>query len=77
MMQPCLLIADDHSMIRTGLKIFIQVNLGYKDISEVCTCNNLMKELVKKKYTHLILDIILSDGNTLEIIHNIIQVYPE
>jgi hypothetical protein len=35
-------------MIRTGLKIFIQVNLGYKDISEVSTCNNLMKELVKK-----------------------------
>jgi DNA-binding NarL/FixJ family response regulator len=49
MMQPCLLIADDHSMIRTGLKIFIQVNLGYKDISEVSTCHNLMKELVKKK----------------------------
>ncbi len=48
MMQPCLLIADDHSMIRTGLKIFVQVNLGYKEISEVSTCNNLMKELVKK-----------------------------
>jgi len=77
MMQPCVLIADDHSMIRTGLKIFIQVNLGYKDISEVSTCNNLMKELVKKKYTHLILDIILSDGNTLEVIPNIRRVYPE
>ena len=76
-MEPCILIADDHSMIRTGLKIFLQVNLGYTDIHEVATCNSLMKELVKKKYTHLILDIILSDGNTLEVIPNIRRVYPE
>jgi len=76
-MEPCILIADDHSMIRTGLKIFLQVNLGYADIHEVATCNGLMKELVKKKYTHLVLDIILSDGNTLEVIPNIRRVYPE
>src|SRR5262252_4556775 len=76
-MRPCILIADDHSMIRTGLKIFIQMNLGYDDIHEVSTCNTLMSELLKKKYTHLILDIILSDGNTLEVIPNIRRVYPE
>jgi DNA-binding NarL/FixJ family response regulator len=64
-------------MIRKGLKLFMQLNLGYNDISEVATCNDLMKELVKKKYTHLILDIILSDGNTLEVIPNIRRVYPE
>jgi two-component system, NarL family, invasion response regulator UvrY len=76
-MQPSILIADDHSMIRKGLKLFMQLNLGYNDIQEVSTCNELMKELVKKKYTHLILDIILSDGNTLEVIPNIRRVYPE
>lgn len=76
-MQPSILIADDHSMIRKGLKLFMQLNLGYDDIREVGSCNELMKELVKKKYTHLILDIILSDGNTLEVIPNIRRVYPE
>ncbi|MEQ1676139.1 MAG: response regulator transcription factor [Chitinophagaceae bacterium] len=76
-MQPKILIADDHSMIRKGLKLQIQLTLGYADIEEVATCNDLMKELVKKKYTHLILDIILSDGNTLEIIPNIRRVYPD
>jgi two-component system, NarL family, invasion response regulator UvrY len=76
-MQASILIADDHSMIRKGLKLFMQLNLGYEDIREVGTCNDLMKELVKKKYTHLILDIILSDGNTLEVIPNIRRVYPE
>lgn len=76
-MQASILIADDHSMIRKGLKLFMQLNLGHEDIREVGTCNDLMKELVKKKYTHLILDIILSDGNTLEVIPNIRRVYPE
>lgn len=73
----CILIADDHSMIRKGLKLHMQLTLGYNDITEVATCNDLMKELVKKKYTHLVLDIILSDGNTLEVIPNIRRVYPE
>lgn len=76
-MPPKILIADDHSMIRKGLKLNIQLSLGYTDIEEVGTCNDLMKELVKKKYSHLILDIILSDGSTLEVIPNIRRVYPE
>jgi two-component system invasion response regulator UvrY len=75
-MQPQILIADDHSMIRKGLKLNIQLTLGYTDIEEVATCNDLMKQLIKKKYTHLILDIILSDGSTLEVIPNIRRVYP-
>lgn len=74
-MQPSILIADDHSMIRKGLKLYMQINLGYSDINEVGSCNELMKELVKKKYTHLVLDIILSDGSTLEVIPNIRRVY--
>jgi len=72
-----ILIADDHSMIRKGLKLYLQVDLGYGDIQEVANCNELMKELVRKKYTHLILDIILSDGSTLEVIPNICRVYPD
>jgi DNA-binding NarL/FixJ family response regulator len=75
-MTPRILIADDHSMIRKGLKLDIKLNLGYDDIDEVSTCHELMKELVKKKYSHLILDIILGDGSTLEVIPNIRRVYP-
>ena len=75
-MQPKILIADDHSMIRKGLKLHMQLTLGFTDIQEVATCNELMKELVKHKYTHVILDIILSDGSTLEVIPNIRRVYP-
>jgi len=76
-MQPQILIADDHSMIRKGLKLNIQLNLGFTDINEASSCAELMNELVKKRFTHLILDIILSDGSTLEVIPNIRRVYPD
>jgi two-component system invasion response regulator UvrY len=76
MMETRVLIADDHSMIRKGLKLYMQINLGYSDIHEASSCSELMKALVDKKYTHLILDIILSDGSTLEVIPNIRRVYP-
>ena len=76
-MEPSILIADDHSMIRKGLKLFMQLNLSCQHIKEVGSCNELMKELVKNKYTHLILDIILTDGSTLEVIPNIRRVYPD
>src|SRR5580698_9568837 len=76
-MQPLILLADDHSMIRKGLKLLLQLHLGFTQVSEVVSCNELMKELSKKKYTHLVLDIILSDGSTLEILPNIQRLYPE
>jgi two-component system invasion response regulator UvrY len=76
-MQPVILIADDHSLIRRGLKLYMQFDIGYADIHEVASCKELMSELVKKKYTHLVLDIILSDGNSLEVIPNIRRVYPD
>jgi two-component system, NarL family, invasion response regulator UvrY len=76
-MQPKILLTDDHSMIRKGMKLLIQSHLKYSDVQEVTNCNELMKELANRKYTHLILDIILPDGNTLEILPGIRSLYPE
>jgi DNA-binding NarL/FixJ family response regulator len=72
-----ILLADDHSMIRRGLKIFLQVNLGCRQVGEVMSCSDLLLEVVKKQFTHLILDIILKDGNSLEIIPSIRRVAPD
>ena len=76
-MTPKILIVDDHSMIRKGVKLLLQLNLGYNDVEEVSSCAELMSELKKKKYTHLLLDIILPDGTTLEILPNIHNLYPD
>lgn len=75
-MQQSIVIADDHSMVRKGMKLLLQANMGYKDVSEATSCNELMKLLLQKQCSHLILDIILSDGTALEIIGNIKNLYP-
>ncbi|MDR3715378.1 MAG: response regulator transcription factor [Puia sp.] len=75
--EPEILLADDHSMIRKGLKLLLQLHLGHTAVRELVSCNELMKELSKKKYTHLVLDIILTDGNTLEVLPNIRRLYPD
>lgn len=72
-----ILLADDHSMIRRGLKFFLQVTLECRKITEVTSCSDLMREVAKNTYTHLILDIILKDGNSLEIIPSIRKLAPE
>jgi two-component system, NarL family, invasion response regulator UvrY len=69
-----ILLADDHSLIRKGLRLLFE-SLGYKEVGEVASCNDLMKELAQKKYTHLVLDINLSDGSILEVLPNIHRLY--
>jgi DNA-binding NarL/FixJ family response regulator len=69
-----ILLADDHSLIRKGLRLLFE-SMGYKEVGEVGSCNDLMKELAQKKYSHLVLDINLSDGSILEVIPNIYRLY--
>ncbi len=71
------LIADDHSMIRKGIKLLLQTQIGVDDICEVSNGNGLMNELLKKDYSHLILDIILPDCMSMEVIPNIKNLYPD
>jgi len=71
-----ILLADDHSMIRKGIKMLCESVLGYREIEEVATCNQLMKALSRKDFTHLILDINLADGTSFEILPAIRKLYP-
>jgi two-component system invasion response regulator UvrY len=76
-MQPKILLADDHSMTRKGVKLLCELDLGFTDVAEAETCNELMRELRKEEYTHLVLDINFSDGTSLEILPNIRNLYPD
>jgi two-component system invasion response regulator UvrY len=74
---PRILLADDHGMIRRGLKIFLQTTMGFPAIGEATSCSELLLELTRNNYTHLILDIILKDGNSLEVLPNIRRLFPK
>ncbi|MVT07709.1 response regulator [Chitinophaga tropicalis] len=72
-----ILLADDHSIVRKGLRTIITDMLGFKDVEEVESCNMLMVALKKRPYTHLVLDMILPDGHCIEVLPNIKSLYPE
>ena len=71
-----ILIADDHSIVRMGLGSLIK-QLNVSVVDEVTNCADLMAQLNAQKYTHLILDLIMPDGNALEMIENINRLYPD
>lgn len=71
-----ILIADDHSIVRMGLGSLIK-QLNVSVVDEVANCTDLMSQLKTETYTHLILDLIMPDGNALEIIENINRLYPD
>ncbi len=74
---PHIIIADDHSMIRKGIKLLLVTQFGYKNIYEVNSCNELFVELKRTPATHLVLDIIFADGTAMEVIATLRQLYPE
>ncbi|MDP4147809.1 MAG: response regulator transcription factor [Bacteroidota bacterium] len=75
-MEKKILLADDHSLVRNGLKLIFQTQLGCKEVGQASSCNALMEELKTKKYTHIVLDINLSDGSIIEVLGNIHSLYP-
>jgi two-component system invasion response regulator UvrY len=61
-----IIIADDHPLIRRGLRMVIKNELGLSNITEVDNYNELLNELSREQYSHLILDLTLADINSAE-----------
>lgn len=71
-----ILIADDHAVIRTGLKYLLAYHFKEVVTGEADACSTLSSCLEKESYTHLILDMQLGDCNSLERIPEILSKHP-
>jgi DNA-binding NarL/FixJ family response regulator len=74
-METKVLVAEDHSIVKMGLTAILN-RLDVQKVGDVSTCIQLMEELATNDYSHLILDIILPDGNTVEYLDKINEKYP-
>jgi two-component system invasion response regulator UvrY len=72
-----ILIADDHAVIRTGMKYLLARHFKDVETGEADACSTLMDSLEKERYTHLILDMQLGDCNSLERIPDILSRFPD
>lgn len=72
-----ILLADDHVIIRRGLRTLIDNNFGKSEWTEVDRTDDVLSELQKKSYTHAVLDMQLLDANLLEILPDIRKANPD
>jgi two-component system invasion response regulator UvrY len=75
-MSPKILLADDHSMITKGVRLLCELHMGLTEVREVTSCKDLLHELETARYTHLVLDINLSDGSSIDILPSIKKNHP-
>lgn len=64
-------------MISRALRKLFEIDFGYRDVTSVTSCSAVLKMLKKGRYSHLIIDIGLTDGSALEILPVIRNLYPD
>ena len=72
-----ILIADDHSIVSRGLHYLISLNFEDWNITQVPSLSELMNILPSGGFSHLILDLNLDDGNSIDKLPEITRLYPE
>ena len=72
-----ILLADDHSITRRGLKYLLTTHFPGNDIEETQSITDTISYLKKNQPGFAIFDLQLSDGNMLEVLPDIIAQYPQ
>lgn len=76
-MRHSFLIADDHVIVRRGLRNLLYDHFAATEVSEVATCKELLDHLRTHVTSLLILDLQMTDGSTLDILERICTEHPE
>lgn len=77
MSSPHILIADDHAVIRTGMKYLLARHFSDVETSEADACSTLMAALADSHFSHLILDMQLGDCNSMDLIPKMLEQKPD
>ena len=67
-----ILIADDHSIVRSGLKLVVREILPWTDIDEAPNGNEVISLLKKNRYSLIILDINMPDTDSVSLVCNLL-----
>jgi len=74
---PSILIADDHAMIRTGLRHYLEQDRSIDKIGETGTGAQTLQELREGNWDLVILDINMPDRSGIDILRHIRSGHPE
>ncbi|MGA8709601.1 MAG: response regulator transcription factor, partial [Steroidobacteraceae bacterium] len=71
------LIADDHPLVRAGLRQLLSEDPNVAEIGEAGSGNEALNKLREGGWNLLLLDINMPDRNGLDILRNVNSSYPE
>lgn len=72
-----ILLADDHSIIRAGLKIFISGNISHSVIDEAWDGDSAFEKIKAKDYQLIVLDVNMPGTDSFGLVNNIIALKPD
>jgi two-component system, NarL family, invasion response regulator UvrY len=72
-----ILIADDHAVVRAGIRQFLEGESSIKEIGEAATGNETLDKLRSGKWDLVLLDIFMPDRSGLDILRHIRVGYPK
>lgn len=72
-----ILLADDHPVIRAGLKIFIKKAIISSAIDEVWEAGAAYKKIEENEYALLILDATIAGKDSFELVHDTLALKPD
>ncbi len=71
------LVADDHVIIRRGMRNLLTEHLRPCEVHEAGSCAELLAQLPKRSYRLLLLDLQLGDGSAIDLLDRIRQEHAE
>lgn len=72
-----ILIADDHAVVRNGLKQIIQERAGLQVAGEACNGQEVLEKVRAERWDVLVLDLSMPVRGGLEVLHDVKQVAPQ
>jgi two-component system, NarL family, invasion response regulator UvrY len=70
------LIADDHAVVRSGYKQFLEADSSIVEIGEAANGNETLEQLRAKEWDLLLMDIHMPDRSGLDILQHVTAAYP-
>ena len=71
-----ILIADDHAVVREGLKMYIPKVIPHATIDEACNGSSAFEKIRENDYSLILLDVIMHNTDTFNLVTNILELKP-
>lgn len=72
-----ILVVDDHAVVRRGLKNLLLAHVPRARVTEVGTCAAMQELVNARPFDLLLVDLVLPDGNTIDMLPALIRQVPE